>query len=251
MVDVNIRWLYGVMLSLILGLASGCIQEPDPLVVYAGKGLKHAVDEIKQNFEQLEGIPVSVVYAGSETLLTTIRKTGKGDVFIPGSPGYIKEAGELVIDDHIVALHVPTFVVSAAAADRLHTYTDLLEPGVRIAIGNSHMNAIGRIAESIDKNAPPQQRFSSNIVVMASTVNELLELVADGEVDAAMIWKDMMQWPIAQGLMQVEVPKEINKPKEVRVATLSSSLDGKRAALFADYVATEGSKIFLKHGFGQ
>ena len=94
-----------------------------------------------------------------------------------------------------------------------------------------------------------QEAFRNNIVVTGSTVNELLNLVANQEVDAALVWTDMIQWPEAKGLKLITIPDAINTPKEIRVAILATSTNPKQAALFADFVATEGQKVFIKNRF--
>ena len=239
------------VLGVALSLGGGCSQGEDPLLVYAGKGLTNAMEEVKQSFEQQVGIPIYIVYAGSDTLLTSLQKTRKGDVFIPGSSSYIKKAGELATTDQFVAYHTPAFAVRADTTKNLRTYADLLVPGVRLAVGNKDMCAIGRIAETILSDSTPQQTFRPNIVITGSTVNELLQLVVDGEVDASMIWNDMLQWPEAMDLMQIALPDDINKPKEIRVTVLSTSTSPDRATRFADFIAAEGRDIFAKHGFGK
>ncbi|MEN8169992.1 MAG: molybdate ABC transporter substrate-binding protein [Pseudomonadota bacterium] len=244
------QFILFAVLGIILALAGGCSQEVEPLVVYAGKGLKNAMEEVKQSFEQQEGIPITLIYAGSDTLLTTLQKTHKGDVFIPGSSSYIKRAGELATTDQYVAHHTPIFAVRANTAKSLHSYPDLLKPGVQIAVGNKDMCAIGRIAEAILSSSALQETFRPNIVITGSTVNELLQLVVDGEVDAALLWTDMLQWPEAKGLIPIALPDDVNKPKEIRVTVLSTSTSPNQAMRFADFVATEGQDIFTKHGFG-
>lgn len=113
------------------------------------------------------------------------------------------------------------------------------------------MCAIGRVGEAILKDSEPEKNFRSNIVVKGSTVNELLNLVRDEEVDAALAWDDMRKWDSAKKLGHIVIPAKMNKIKEIRVATLSTSTNPKQAARFAKFVATEGRSIFLKHGFGK
>lgn len=240
-----------ILVGIVIAHSAGCSKEPKELVIYAGKGLKFAVDEIVEGFSRLHNVRINLVYAGSDTLLTTLQMTHKGDIFIPGSAHYVKEAGELVTEDHYLAMHVPLFVVRTDNPRPLNNYSDLLLPGVRIAIGNKDMNAIGRIAESMMSKAPRDQDFRSNVVVTAATVNELLQLVIDKEVDAALVWEDMLEWKNANGLEAIAIPAEINQPKEIRVAVLASSHAPKTAKQFAQYAATEGRKIFEKHGFGK
>jgi len=242
--------IFLTVLGLALILSPGCDRRVEPLVVYAGKGLTNAMEEVKLAFEQQDRTPISIIYAGSDTLLTTLQQTRKGDVFIPGSPAYLKRAGSLSGNARPVALHVPAFVVRADNPKSLRAYADLLANGVRIAVGNKDMCAIGRVAENIIHDSDPRDSFQRNIVITGSTVNELLHLVVHQEVDAALIWSDMLQWPEAKGLQAITIPDAINKPKEIQVAVLTTSIDPKRAARFADFVAGKGRAIFIKHGFG-
>lgn len=247
------HFVYIIVLAVILAFASGCSQKAEPITVYAGKGLKQAIEEIKQLYEQKKGVSISITYAGSQTLLNTLQNTHKGDVFIPGSKSYINKAKKLsmVTNDQYVAKHIPAFVVRANLAKSMTTYSDLLAPEVKIAIGNKDMCAIGRVGEAILKDAEPEDNFSSNIVVKGSTVNELLNLVRDNEVDAALVWDDMRKWDSAKELGHIVIPAKMNKIKEIRVATLSTSTNPRQAKLFANFVATEGRSIFIKHGFGE
>ncbi len=228
---------------------AGCVREQPPLIVYAGKGLRNTMEKIRQDFEEKHGIPVSIIYAGSDTLLTTIQKSKKGDIFIPGSAPYIAELREQVTTIRPVAKHMPAFLVRADNPKRLRTFTDLMAAGVKIAVGNKDMCAIGMVAETIIAASEQPETFRRNIVVTGSTVNELLNLVVTGEVDAALAWEDMQQWPEATGLQPVAIPDAINAPEEIQIAILASSANPKQAALFVDFVATEGKASFAKHGF--
>jgi molybdate transport system substrate-binding protein len=239
-----------VVMFLLSGLA-GCYQEPTELVVYAGKGLKVPVEVLKQQFEQREGVPVRVVYAGSKTLLDTIRKTRKGDIYIPGSSAYLKQAGKLVDRAETIGWHVPVFAVAAAKQETLRSYADLLKPGVRIAIGNRQMTAIGRLAEAMMSSAPDGQSFRHNVVVNASTVNELLDLVIAGQVDAALVWRDMLQWDKAAKLSQIVLPEPMTATKEIPVVLLSTRLQADEAERFYEFVRTQGKVVFEQHGFNR
>ena len=246
----NTQYIHKIIVITLILLLGGCSQPSNNLLIYSGKGLKFAVDEIIENFKKEEGVSVSVVYAGSKTLLDTIRKTHKGDIYIPGSNTYITDAGDLITRSEFVAYHVPTFVVSPNKSKELKTFEDLLKPGVRIAAGNKRMAAIGRVTEQILKNASAVKKQNKSIVITASTVNELLQLVAQNKVDAALIWRDMMKWDAAIGLTEVKIPDSINKIKKIFVGKLSTTTDSELAERFLEYATSkEGRLIFQKHGF--
>lgn len=238
------RFLVGLCCLVVIG----CSREVEPLVIYSGKGLRNAMEEVVLTFEQEYRIPTSVVFAGSDTLLATLEKTRRGDVFVPGSALYLKRAGDLVVSDQYVARHVPSFAVRRDNPGDIDSFVDLLRPGVRLAVGNPDMCAVGRVAADISQAM--EDGFEHNVVVTGSTVNELLDLVVQGEVDAALVWADMLQWPQAEPLRVVPIPAAINRPKEIRVAVLATTTDREHATLFADFVATRGREIFRRHGFG-
>lgn len=229
----------------------GCGGEQQTLIVYAGKGLKPAIDELKQAFEKKHGVKINVIYGGSNTLLTTIQKTRKGDVFIPGSLNATKKGEPLITALQYVGTHTPIFTVRKNNPGKLKTYEDLIRPGIRLAVGNKHMCAIGKTAEKIAASAMEKQLdFTKNITITGSTVNELLHLVIEKEVDASLIWAEMLQWPEADNLVMIEIPAAINHVEKIHVATLATATNPKLAATFAEFTATEGKAIFTKHGFG-
>ena len=232
-------------------MTGGCEKQEKKLTVYCGKGLKRVMEEVKGAFESTYDVRVHMVYSGSETLLETMQKTRKGDVFIPGSFNFLRESGELVLQHQYVAAHIPVFAIRKDNPKVIQSFPDLLQPGLKLAVGNKNMCAIGRVAYSLMKDSEREQEFTNNFAITGSTVNELLNLVLRREVDASLIWNDMLTWPEAIDLLGIEIPEEINKPKEIHVAVLSTAADKKTAALFADFVATEGTSIFRAHGFGE
>lgn len=237
-----------VMLSFALLLAS-CEKKPKTLIVYSGQGMINPMEEIKKAFEEKYDIKIHLVYAGSNTLLSTIKNTQKGDIYIPGSSIYIAQAGDLVTHHQDVARHVPIFAIRKDNSKNIQTFDDLSRDDVRIAVGNKDMCSIGMTTDKIISRAGERAGFANNIVITASTVVELLNLVIHDEVDTSLIWKDQLQKPEAQGLKAIHIPGEKNIVSDIPVAVLTTSQDMASARLFADYVANEGKAIFIKNGF--
>ena len=57
----------------------------DMLLVYSGAGMRKPMDKIGIAFEKKYGVAVTYNYAGSNTLLSQIELTKKGDVYMPGA----------------------------------------------------------------------------------------------------------------------------------------------------------------------
>ena len=234
-----------------LGLLAGCEKKEKPtLLVYSGKGLKIAMEDIKQLFEQKYNIRLNIIYAGSNTLLQTIQETRRGDIYVPGSVSFIKKADEYVTSNQYVALHIPAFAIQIENPKDIQSFDDLLKPGIRLTVGNKNMCALGKVGDDIINDSGREAEFGKNIIMTGSTVNEMLNLIINGDVDAAMTWTDMMMWPKAKDLKIIKIPPGINKINKIHVAVLKSTVNPKNANLFANFVATEGKDIFIKHGFG-
>lgn len=176
-------------------------------------------------------------------------KSKKGDIFIPGSKHYIKKANQHIARSEFIALHVPTFMVRSDNDKNINDYSDLLAPGIKIAVGDKEVAAIGKVAETILNNSTQQDSFRHNLAVKGSTVNELLQFVIDGHVDTALIWADMITWSNATELKIIPIPTHLIKPKEVWAAQLSISKMIRQSSDFINFINSEGKSIFKKHGF--
>ena len=232
-----------------VGEFCGCAKKEPSLSVFSGKGLKKPMEEIKAAFQQKYDVELNMIYAGSITLLKTIEDTKKGDIFIPGSIRTIKKAGNFVDNHNYVASHIPIIAVHKNNPTNIQSLDDLANPGVRLTIGNVNMCAIGRTAAEIIAKCEQKEVLEKNVVIRSATVNELLNLLIKKEVDAAIIWKDMLRWSASKDLKCIEIASDLNKIEEIHVAVLTTTEDKKTAQLFADFVASEGKAIFKKNGF--
>ena len=244
-----------LLLLLVLGVCVLFAVEYAPkdktLIVYAGKGLQKAMEEVKVVFEEKHGIQLDILYAGSVSILRTIRETERGDVFVPGAVHVLEEHPDLVDNQQYVALHVPMVGIHKDNPKEIRSFDDLAKPGVRISVGNTKMCSMGEVADKIFGKSALKEGLAKNIVIRSPTVIELLNLVIKKEVDAAIIWRDTMHWPEFKDLIGIEIPPDINEISEIHVAVLTTSEHKKSAQLFADFVASEGKTIFEKHGFSE
>src|SRR5439155_25272822 len=90
---LNGAWLAflgsGVVLLVLVGLLIWDPQKRDrrPLFVYCAAGLKAPVEEIARDYEEAYGVQVRLTYGGSETLLTNLEVSKRGDLYIPADEG--------------------------------------------------------------------------------------------------------------------------------------------------------------------
>lgn len=246
----SVSFVFSLFIGAMVLISSGCDRHEDKLIVYAGKGLKAVVQDIVHSFEQRYGVEVVVVYGGSQTILSTLKKTEKGDIFIPGGLQYVEEAGDLVAYYKVVAKHRLTVAVRSDNGKNINSFQDLARSGISLAIGNKGTCAIGTTTEELLKRAGNSHDYLENVAIRASTANELLDLVIQGEVDAVITHDHMLKLAKSKDLRRVDIPASLVKAHEIPLAVLRVSENRQIAELFSSFVEKEGQQIFKKHGFG-
>lgn len=126
-------------------------QEKTQLTVYAGAGLKKAMEKIKPAFEAMEDVEINYVYAGSGQLISQIETSQKGDVFIVGSEAtydLAKDQGNAE-QSVLIAHHTPGISVQKGNPKNIKSLKDLTQDGLKVALGDKDANAVGKTATKI------------------------------------------------------------------------------------------------------
>jgi len=240
-------------------LAHGCIGEPtqsetgkpESLLVYCGAGMKKPMDELGSQFEQKYGVNVICNYAGSGHLLNQIELAQKGDVYQPGAMYYSTIARDKGFIDYekSVAYHVPVIVVPKGNPANITGLDDLANPGVRVALGDPEVCAIGRLANKILEKNGITDAVLANTVVYSTTVNALILYVSGGDVDAAITWVETVLFAPTETAV-TEIPVEENIIQTIPIGTLTFSENKESAEDFVDFVSSDyGKAVYEKYGF--
>ena len=244
--------LFVALLMSVCVLGTGWAGE---LKVYSGAGLIKPMEEFKAEFEKTHSVHVAVHYGSSGELFGLLGMGQSCDVLIPGAAKYTEDAvkngwvekGSV----HRLVKHVPVIAVPKGNPAGIRSLEDLARPGVKLAIGDPKGPAIGRVANMIFKKNGLAEGIRPNVQVMAPTVNQLLIYVALGQVDAAVIWRDLVTWAEGRGKLDVvDIPAEKNLIKTIPTGVGTSSASPELAHAFNDYIGSpEGMGIWKKHGF--
>jgi molybdate transport system substrate-binding protein len=244
-----------MMILLCTTITPGCIddtqeQTPESLLVYCGAGMRKPMDEIGSLFEEEHGVSVNYNYAGSNTLLSQMELTQKGDVYMPGATYYFDCAKDKGLTDYeqLIAYHVPVIAVPRGNPANITSLDDLAEPEVTIILGDPKAAAIGKLGDKIIEKNGLYDDVDKNVVARGATVNELIIYISMKQADASIIWEDLVVY--SDKMEIVAIPVGQNIIKIVPIGTLTSSEQKDTATKFVDFVASpEGKAIFEKHGF--
>jgi ABC-type molybdate transport system substrate-binding protein len=228
---------------------SGQRHSPTPLLVHCAAGLRGPVGEIARAYETEFGIPIHLQFGGSGALEAQLAVAG-GDIYLPADESYIvsTRARGLVREVIPVTSLTGGIVVPKGNPKHLRTLADLARPGLRLSLADRSA-AIGRHTWAVLDQSPSLPGFQANTVVTKPTVNNIVEDVATGAVDAALAWD-----AVARTFPEVEwlpLPEFASRPTPVSVGVLTSSPAPARALHFARYLTAggRGLKIFAGAGF--
>jgi molybdate transport system substrate-binding protein len=222
------------------------------LRLYCGAGLRPPVDEIAMAFQQKHGIKIECDYAGSEVLLSKLKHSKEGDLYMPGDAHYVDQAAAegMVVVRTAVASQEPVILVKKGNPKGLKSLHDFARPGLNLALGDGKACAIGKSTLALlKKNGLDLQAVEKNKVYNGMTVSELALQVKLGQADASVVW-DATAKLFADQTDTIQIPAAQNIISIVPVATLSFSQHADSALKFLEFVRSEESRrIFERHGY--
>jgi len=267
------RAKFGVLAGLLgLGLMSGCGQKtaskPRPaaettgpaagervrLVAFVGAASKPPAQEAKAVFEKAHpNIVVDMTFGGSGTLLNQMILEETGDIYMPGSDGYMDKAEQkravLPETRAIVAYLIPTICVQHGNPKNIRSLADLARPGVTVGLAEAGAVCLGDASEAVLKHAGLEEAVKKNVITYAKSCDQTQQLVQLGEVDAVIGWDAFKHWAPDQ-IDVVNIPPEHLRVYNIPAAISVYSRHREAAQQFIDFLTSdEGKAIFAKHGY--
>ncbi len=225
---------------------------PVRLMLSCGAGLRPPVEEIVAAYRDEGRGEVAVDYAGSEVLLSRLKLSRRGDLYLPGESHYVDAAAAagLVRSRRDVCCWIPVILVAKGNPKGIRTLQDLARPDLKLGLGNPKACAIGRqTVELLKKNGLDPDAVYRQAVFQSLTVNELGLHVKLGKVDATVVWDAMASY-YAEHADAVAIPEGQNIRTVVPVAILGTSALPDAAAAFAAYLGSDRAKgILRKHHY--
>ena len=216
------------------------------LRLYAGAGLRRAVDELISQFTRQTGIKVEPDYGGSGILISRARLDPLADLFMPGDVWYVDRLDEqagLIESKTPISWFVPVIIVRKGNAKNIKGLADFFRKDVTVALGNPKACQVGRIAREIFKRSGLD--IAGIDAKQSLTVNELGVWVKMHDVDAAIVW-DAIAANIADSVDVIEIPREKNVISRVVVGLMKTSKDKDSARKFIDFMTGRKGQAILK-----
>lgn len=225
----------------------------EPLLVYCAAGIKGPVAELAQMYESEYGVPVQLQYGGSGTLLANIEVAKSGDIFIAADHSYVKIAQErALIAETLPLAHLkPVVAVPTGNPKKIKALEDLLQPTLRVALGNPESASIGKLTQEMLTQAALWEKLKTNVEqhgVFKPTVPDIANAVQIGAADAAVVWDATVAQHKA--LEAIHLPLFNTATQEISACILTACKNPTAALRFARWLnSVNGNAIFKKMGY--
>lgn len=220
------------------------------LLLYCGAGIRPPAVELAETFSREHNVKIIIDYAGSEVLISKIKLTQRGDLYMPGDKHYVQQAARegMIHSSRKVCYFVPTILVQKGNPKEIHGLEDLLKTGVKLGLGDARACAIGRKCKKIfAKNNIEWAEVEKNLKFQSLTVNELGMQVQAKALDAVIVWDAIAKYYSEHG-EEVPIPLEQNVISTVDIGVLAFTQNRPMAEKFVDFAASpQGQAIFKKH----
>lgn len=240
--------------AVLLCFGTGCEHRvsntPPPVRLYAGAGMRKAVEELQTSFERETGITVETDYAGSGILVSRAREDHNADLFMPGDVWYVNRLHELtglIETQATVCFFVPVIIVQKGNPKKIRGLDDFTRDDVRVALGRADACQVGRITGRILSNAGITR--STLECKESITVNELGVWVKMRDVDAAVVW-DAIAANVAEAVDVIQIPQEQNVISRVSIGLMKTARNKKAAEQYMTFMTSaEGRRILQDNGY--
>lgn len=224
------------------------------LTAFVGSAVKPAMEETIKAFSRETNVEVIAHYGGSGDLLSQMKLSGMGDIYLSGSPDFMEKAkkGGLVEPDsiRIVAYLVPAIIVQKGNPKRITSLENLASEDVQLIIANPRVVCVGlyavEIFEANDLSALIKPRIKSFAESCARTANT----IALGGADAAMGWRVFQHWNPERIETVLLKPEQIPRIGYIPIAVARLSKNKPAAEQFITFIISPAAKqIFRKWGY--
>ncbi|MEN8189051.1 MAG: substrate-binding domain-containing protein [Thermodesulfobacteriota bacterium] len=250
---------YLVVTTLVLVLA-GCTGEDSSdkakkeLLVYCGITMVHPMKKIASLVEAAQDCKVTIVQGGSEDLYQSLKMSGVGDLYMPGSQYYReKHLSEGLLGDYVeVGYNQAALVVAKGNPKQVSAEIDsLTDSSLNVVIGNPETCSIGKQAEKILTKAGIFQQVVDNAVTLAADSRNMNKQLLDGRADLIFNWRATAFFEGNRAKMDaLSLDPSVAPKNKLLINLLSFSARPELARAFMDVAASErGQRIFRDFGF--
>jgi len=222
------------------------------IFLHCAAGIKPPVQATIDRYAREYGVRVTTNFGGSGTLLSSIQAAKRGDLYLAADRSYTDIARQKGLLRETIPLASMKAVIAVKRGNPkgIETIDDLLKPGVKFAIANPEAASVGKLTRKVLTATGQWDAIFRKKTVTQPTVNEIMNSVKVGAVDAAIIW-DALVRQHSDELEMVSVPAFDKAVKTIHIGVLKTCRNPAAALRFCRFLQApeKGGLAFARNGF--
>lgn len=224
------------------------------MVIHCGITMVRPITELARIFEQRENVKFTIAQGGSEDLYQSARKTGMGDLYLPGESSYYYDhLKEGLFGPHVVVGHnrMALMVRKGNPKGIKGDTRELLRRDIVVALGNAESGSVGKETKQILDATGLYPKAVRNAAFLSPDSRSLALALKRGEADVAPNWRAVGFFPDHASVLDViDLDPAVARPQPLMLILLKSSRQPEMTQRFMALASgPEGQAIFRKHGF--
>ena len=216
--------------------------------MFAAASLNAAFDKIGGQFEKAHpGVTVKFNYAGSSSLVTSIKQGAPADVFASANPQNMTAITDEQLASgtpKVFARNQAEIMVEAGNPKKVTSVSDLANPAIKVVLCAPEVPC-GSLAMQVFKKAG----VTVKPVSQETSVSGVVTKISLGEADAGLVYVT----DVKAGGDKIEgaaIPADQNVVVDYPIAELKGAPNATAAAAFIDYVLSPpGQEVLTSFGF--
>ncbi len=242
-------------------ILAGCLSTPahaeenrGELLIYCGITFIQPITEIARMLEKEQNVRITISQGASEDIYQSLRKSGLGDLYLPGDPEYrTRHLAEGLLGDYVtLGYNQAALIVRKGNPKRVKAdLKELLRDDLAVVVGSPERGAIGLETQQILKQAGLFDKVMQNAAALAADSRSLNLMLKRGEADLIVNFRSTAYFPDnAPHIEAIDLDPRIAKPQPLWLSLTTVAKNPTVARRFMQYAAgPEGQAIFRKYGF--
>lgn len=224
------------------------------LLVYCGITMIRPMTEIARNVEKELGIKVVISQGGSEDLYQSLKKSRKGDLYLPGESQFrTHHLPEGLLGEYVTVGYnkAALFVRKGNPKGVKPDIHELLRKDLTIILGNPASGSVGNETRHILETAGIYNKVMDKVAALLPDSRSLNLAMRRGEADLTLNWRATAFFPDnIKDIDVIDLDNKLANPEPLQLMLLTFSRQQDHARYFMRYAASEeGRSIFRKNGF--
>ncbi len=221
------------------------------ITLFCAASNQAVMEELRKAYEEETGRRVMIQYGPSQTLLSQIEVSGRGDLYLPADDSYLMQGREKGLIEEVLPIARMQAVVALRKDDakKIKSFEDLLAPDVRLIQAMPDAAAIGKVTRRLLSEMGKWDQLEAATTAFRTTVTEVANDISVGSADAGIVY-DAVLHPYPD-LTFVELDELEEANSQISVGVIASTKQPAAALHFARYVSSieRGMKSYIKFGF--